>query len=100
MRSRTHTVDGVTYLTFQCAGCGSLHQLPIHRPPGDPRVQWNWNEDLELISITPSVRTTWTNPNNHQQLTCHFILTSGVQNFCSDDSKVPNQGLPVPELET
>lgn len=97
MRSRSHTVDGVTYLTFNCAGCGSLHQLPVRRPPGDPRVTWTWNEEFDLISLTPSVKTTWRALDTER--ICHFILTRGVQAFCSDDSAVPNQHLPVPELE-
>ncbi len=95
MKSQTRTVAGVTYLAFDCAGCGSQHQIPVRRPDGDARVKWRWNEEFDTPTLEPSVKTTWGRDNPK---TCHFILTSGVQNFCGDDTGAPNQQLPLPEL--
>lgn len=41
------TADGIA---FRCPGCGDTHAIPTTGP-----AAWNWNGDLDLPTITPSI---------------------------------------------
>jgi hypothetical protein len=94
MIARVHATEKTSFLIFTCAGCGSGHLIPFFHAAPDPGAIWTWNNNLEAPTITPSIKTTAPGPR-----ICHFILGDGVQHFCSDDTQVPGQHLPLPALE-
>lgn len=73
---------------FDCPNCGGCHDLPLQGS-----VAWGFNGDVEMPTLSPSVRC---NFGNGKQ--CHFILTNGIMNVCGDDSFHPGQALALPDL--
>jgi len=98
MKSRAFTVEEVTYLRFKCAGCDLPHDIPVKRLEGARGVRWDWNNNEEAPTLTPSCKTVWNYGSPPRGSICHFTLTDGVQQFHADDTSKPNQLLPLPEL--
>ena len=72
---RTH--GGEQWVWYYCPGCKELHGVPAKR--------WNWNGDLELPTLHPSVRHYHVQPDTNQQIThCHYHVKGGVIEFCDD----------------
>lgn len=68
-----------------CPGCESMHALPF---------KWKFNGDLEKPTFTPSFKQA---PGT--QFQCHYILTNGVLDFCSDSAAHKLRGpVPLPDL--
>lgn len=84
-----------------CPGCKELHQLPD---------SWTFDGNLEKPTFSPSFKHTsyrWTGGytadgiglGEKYQFVCHYILTAGVLNFCSDSMhELAGQSVPLPEL--
>ena len=90
-----------------CPGCGELHVVPD---------RWTFNGDLEAPTFSPSVRITgkltvkdergewtgeWVRDAEGKAVDdcCHYILTAGVLNFCSDcRHELAGQSVPLPDL--
>lgn len=69
-----------------CPACEKMHPLPD---------SWVFDGDVDKPTFTPSFKqgfTHWTGgvdvrgvgQGERQELTCHYILTAGKINFCSD----------------
>src|SRR5262245_50262529 len=102
MKCRVHEYEGVAYLIISCAGCGSGHALPHFRPVTSTGPTWSWNGNVELPTVSPSVRTNYRGPEDPPgaaRSICHFTLINGIQHFHSDDSILPNRDEPLRELE-
>jgi hypothetical protein len=90
-------------LMLWCPGCerigegdtkyGGLHMLPVLGDPGR-LAKWDWNLDLEKVTITPSVLTQGANG-----FVCHSFLTDGVWSFLTDSThKYSGQQVPMVPL--
>jgi len=75
------------YVVIKCRACGQ-HLIPVPR--------WNFNDDLESPTFTPSINETCNDPGHPsyqpqaQSSRCHFVITSGqiaYQGDCSHDLK-------------
>lgn len=44
-------------LLFWCPGCNETHQVPVDESKS---LHWNWNGDLDLPIVTPSIAVTQT----------------------------------------
>lgn len=73
--------------------------------PNHCGARWVWNGNVEYPTFTPSMNIR-TNPPDHPHYqpgagssVCHYILTSGVINFCGDCTHaMKGQSVPLPEL--
>lgn len=89
-----------------CPGCQEMHSLPD---------SWKFDGNLEKPSFTPSfkhegVRTAkvkgkWVGEfvrdakGNPVPVICHYVLTSGVLNFCPDSTHdLAGRAVPLPDL--
>ena len=89
-----------------CLGCEEMHVIPN---------SWSFNGDVNKPTFSPSVKITgiqtvvkdgeWTGEwkrdaaGNTIPYCCHYILTDGIVNFCSDCTHpLANAKLPLPEL--
>lgn len=104
MRARSGTINGITYLTFQCPGCKTIHQITTAGVPNP----WGWDGSLERPTITPSVLVTWeANPDAapefsewHKARRCHSFVRDGRIEFLSDSTHaLAGQTVDLPELE-
>ena len=95
--------DKYQALLVWCPGCektepevepfGGLHMLPV---TGDKekRPTWDWNGDLELVTLQPSILTKY-----GETEVCHSFLTNGIWNFLPDSThKLAGQKVPMVEL--
>ena len=85
-----------TTLMFICPGCAEfnkhgLHMLPVNSP--NHHVSWEFNGDLILPTLTPSILTrSW-------QGVCHSFLTDGVFHFLDDSThSLAGKYIPIPDL--
>lgn len=68
-----------------CPGCELMHPLPD---------SWTFNGDLERPTFSPSFKQSLGTGD-----VCHYILTDGLLNFCSDSTHaLAGQTVPLPEL--
>ncbi len=89
-----------------CPGCEEMHRLPD---------SWAFNGDLERPTFTPSfkhsgLQTTKTDgkwdggwvrdaQGNMVPFVCHYVLTVGVLDFCSDSTHaLASKSIPLPNL--
>jgi Family of unknown function (DUF6527) len=88
MKAMIRTVEdhGVEYqaIALICPGCAlmggeGLHMLPIDWT-GHP--VWEWNGDLERVTLTPSIATEGGPPD--ARWLCHSFLTGGEWRFLDD----------------
>lgn len=91
--------------TIRCPVC-QWHSFPKQGKPG---ASWTFNGNFEKPTFTPSMNES-TNSPEHPYYNprvpsgrCHFILTDGVMNFCSDCThELAGQSRPLepwPEVE-
>lgn len=78
-----------------CKPCGH-HNIP---KVGKPGANWTFNGDFTNPSFTPSMNETRTLTNDDDSKTvyrCHFVLTNGVMNYCSDCThNLAGQSIPL-----
>lgn len=89
-----------------CPGCEEMHSLPD---------SWTFDGNLENPTFTPSFRHSgilkildagkWTGDwvrdinGNTVPFVCHYILTAGILNFCSDSTHaLKGASVPLPKL--
>lgn len=78
-----------------CPGCNEMHVLPWKRGG------WTFNGDVERPTFTPSFLHRWKSYDDGKPTPkiCHYILTDGVLNFCSDCTHaLAGKSVPLPEL--
>ena len=68
-------------LLFDCPGCGHLHAPIVHVVGSYKGPTWQWNNNFEKPTLSPSVKVTWSNP---REYTCHFFVREGRIEFCHD----------------
>lgn len=72
-----------------CPGCLSMHPLPD---------SWTFDGNLEEPSFAPSFLHT-IGHNDRPTEICHYVLTKGILNFCSDcHHELANQSVPLPDI--
>lgn len=72
-----------------CPGCKEHHVLPWKRGG------WTFNGNTERPTFTPSFRIS-----GGAGSVCHFVLTDGILNFCSDSShELAGKSVPLPKLD-
>ena len=72
-----------------CPGCEELHQLPD---------SWQFDGNLESPTFSPSFRHSGYSSHDEPRI-CHYILTTGVLNFCGDSThSLAGKSVPLPKL--
>ena len=92
-------------LIFWCPGCAAfrprgsgLHALPVF---GETSPKWDWNGDLERVTLSPSTRTSYKYHNGGDVIeeVCHSFLKGGVFEFLGDCThELKNQKVALPDL--
>lgn len=95
-------------LAIWCPGCGlddgpGLHMIPVESHSGP---WWQWNGDLVNVTLEPSVKTEWANPelpmvHEHPrgQFVCHSFLRDGQWQFLADSTHaLAGQTVPMTPL--
>ena len=73
-----------------CPGCNRMHPLPDG---------WTFNGDVNRPTFTPSFKHTIGQNPDGSFITCRYILTNGVLNFCNDcHHPLSGKPVPLPEL--
>ncbi len=78
-----------------CPGCEEMHRLPD---------SWKFDDNLESPTFTPSFKHSgvhWARDvqGNTVPFICHYVLTAGVLNFCSDCThSLAGKVVPLPDL--
>lgn len=91
---------GETAYFHWCPACDERHPLPD---------SWAFNGDLVRPSFTPSFKHTRHKYDSYtpegrgigerRTVTCHYILTDGVLNFCTDCTHaLAGHAVPLPDL--
>lgn len=76
----------VEYYSFYCPGCKQEHSYPI----SDDGFGWQFNENMESPSFTPSLLNTVKTLNEKtgvydiEYSRCHLFVTDGKIIFCGD----------------
>lgn len=81
------------YVRYRCPGCKHDHMVPAKR--------WNFNEDLESPTLSPSVRHFIPAGENRSEKTiCHYFIKNGNIEYCGDcEHDLRGQKIPLPEME-
>lgn len=68
---------GEEHVWYHCLGCKRNHVVPSKR--------WNWNGNVELPTLSPSVRHYIPADNNRFEITtCHYFVRNGKIEYCGD----------------
>jgi hypothetical protein len=102
-------------ISHWCPGCEEMHAITIESGPESSRPTWHWDGNIDAPTVSPSVRITgkqtiklngeWTGEwvrdaaGNAVDMCCHYILTAGQLNFCSDSTHaLAGKTVPLPDL--
>ncbi len=86
------------FLQFNCPGCGCLHGVNVRGTRNHLDAGWDWNENLESPTLSPSILVRGTVPitdDEHARimagekiepkpLVCHSFVRNGQIEFLSD----------------
>lgn len=75
MKVEMRRVGDETHVIFWCAGCDTHHSVPVTGPRA-----WKWNESLDALTITPSIRVLYERKKN----CCHSNVTDGKITYHND----------------
>lgn len=83
------TPEGTLYgLVIRCPACDDFHVLQ----------GWNWNQDLELPTFTPSLMVTYYTGDKVRAV-CHSHITDGRIAYCPDSThELKGQTVDLPEV--
>lgn len=90
MAASGYTARGIVHW---CPACKEVHQFAIDTP-NSTGAKWQWNGNVEAPTFTPSMLIRWGKYAPHIRLPyedsgiCHYTLTAGVINYCSDSTHV------------
>jgi hypothetical protein len=74
-----------------CPACNELHTV-LTDAGQSPR--WGFDNNLTAPTFTPSVRIS-----DSDGTRCHYVLTSGVINYCPDSRhSLKGQAVPLPDI--
>jgi Family of unknown function (DUF6527) len=87
------TTEGYTHW---CPGCKEAHHIRTERLD-HPR--WDFNGNVERPTFRPSVRIFITRPDGSESTLCHYFITEGLIEFCTDcRHDLASQTVPLPLL--
>ena len=91
-------------ILFFCPGCNTGHRLPVGKSINTAPVVWEWNESLDLPTVSPSIRVAqqyWTMGGETMQWdVCHSFVRDGKIEFLSDCThELAGQTVELPEWE-
>lgn len=82
-----------------CPGCEDLHRFIVERFDDKTEPVWDWNDNLETPSFSPSYLAAWHDGKIYKDQYCHSFLRDGVWDFLSDSThKLANQKAPMVDL--
>ena len=88
-KPRVRRIDGSSYYSFTCPGCGGEHTF--NAGAGSPH--WDFNGSLSLPTFHPSMRV-------RSSDVCHFFVTDGQIQFVGDSTHaLSGKTVMLPELE-
>lgn len=76
---KLETHDGITYCIYDCP-CGDKQWIPI---TGEEPI-WQFNNDVNNPTLSPSIRTTWGPKENPTKHLCHVFMKEGKIQFLTD----------------
>lgn len=80
---------GVQGMFHYCPGCEEAHCL---------FDSWTHDANLDAPTYSPSFKHSMSGDDG-RKWTCHYVLTAGVLNFCTDsDHGLAGQNVPLPDL--
>lgn len=89
--------NGEVYIRYACPGCKHDHAVPA--------VRWNWNEDMEKPTLSPSVRHFIPHGGRKgsadysEETLCHYFIREGRIEFCGDcKHTLAGQTIELPEV--
>ncbi len=78
---------------IECPGCGHLHSLHV-TGRNDFGAQWEWNNNLEAPTFSPSLLVKWSNK------VCHSFIKDGKIQFLNDSThELSGQTVDLPEWD-
>lgn len=86
-----HEHNGNVYYYHWCSACKYCHMYDLPR--------WTYNGSSDKPTFSPSMRIFYTR-NQVEKTTCHYFLTNGVIEYCTDSphelsgKKVPLEDIP------
>jgi uncharacterized protein DUF6527 len=91
--AKLRAVEGGDY-THWCPGCEETHVLPIKRG------RWTFDGNMIAPTCTPSFIHRWHSwddkTSTRVENVCHYVLTAGVLNFCTDSTHaLAGQSVPL-----
>ena len=95
-RRYTGTDRSGVMLMLWCPGCDQLH-APSVEGTGPPI--WQWDNNLESPTLSPSILITWTEGEEKTEHRCHSYLIAGNWQFLADSThKLRSQTVPMVPL--
>jgi hypothetical protein len=91
--------DGTRAMLFECPGCESLHVVYVGRAM---RPVWEFNENVDRPTVSPSVLVTWTERPRTAAIekVCHSFIKDGMIQFLGDCTHaLAGQTVEIPEWE-
>lgn len=80
------------YIWVFCPGCDTHHMMPVD---GTGHPNWGFNENVELPTFTPSIRTF-----DNEGTICHSFITDGRILFLTDcRHKLAGHTVDLPEVD-
>ena len=73
---------------WYCGGCDALHPIQLKTRPGLETAGWDWNDDVEKPTFSPSFGTMHSEHSDHPGY-CHTIITDGVVHYLPDSTVNP-----------
>lgn len=104
MKARLQEVtrDDISYdvLVFVCPGCvaarpgsSGIHMLPVNVKEEMDKASWEWDGNLELPTLSPSILTMGS------PFRCHSFLKAGIFEFLQDsEHPLTGQKVLIPDL--
>lgn len=71
--------DGTRRVGFVCPGCGQIHMMPVTGPKA-----WDFNNNFQRPTFSPSILAKWTYGEEHTRHVCHSFVREGRVEFLSD----------------
>ncbi len=86
------------YYVFECPGCKCNHFVNTNPKWGE--CVWNFNWDIDLPTVTPSILVQWTEGPEQIRNVCHSFITNGKIQFLGDCThELAGQTIDLPEVE-
>ena len=85
---------GRNMLGFWCPACAQLHVITVRRVEGYQGPVWDWNNNAERPTFSPSIKHDW-----GQGKVCHYFVREGRIQYCSDSTHdLAGQTVELPDV--